>query len=132
MASLPKITYVPSAGGSTSFTLSQYPKYSEHWISKANHTVTDGGVVERHVFHQRFVYRLSFELLNSTDITAINTWWNDRAALGYSFTFFRFGLTDPGVTCIWQPSETEPQIAPMDENPSVWYSWTVEFWKVLT
>ena len=129
--SKPKITYTRADASEVSLTFSMFADYSWHWTSKAAHKVFDGGVVEKQRFHQRKVHRLSFEMLAQNEADWIRQWWNERAAAGNSFTFYRFSDSSPGVTCIWSPGETEPKVDNMDESP-IWWIWDVELWEVLS
>ncbi len=127
----PAITYTRADSYEVTKTFSQHPVYSWAWTSKANHVVTDGGIVEKQIFHQRKVHRLSFEMLQQDEADWVRQWWNERGANGYEFTFYRFGLNGAALTCIISPGETEPKVGNM-EGTVIWWTWDVEFWEVLT
>jgi hypothetical protein len=130
--SKPKITYTRAGGQEVSLTLSQYPiDYIERPRFKKVNTEYDSGVVEVDTFNNRLVIPVRFELLLQSEADWIMQWFEERAAAGNEFTWYRFSDTSPGLTCIWNPSDTTPDVAPMSDNPAYYFTFNAEFWEVI-
>ena len=130
--SKPKITYTRADTTPVSLTLSQYPiDYIERPRKKKVHNEYDAGVVETDVFNERLIIPVSFELLLQNEADWIMQWFSERGGAGFPFEWFRFSDTSPGLTMIWNPSDNVPDVAPMSDNPSVFFTFNAEFWEVI-
>lgn len=130
--SKPKIIYTRADTSPVSLTLSQFPiDYIERPRFKKVNTEYDSGVVEVDTFNNRLIIPVRFELLLQNEADWIMQWFTERAAAGHSFTWFRFSDTSPGLTMIWNPGDNRPDVAPMSENPSTYFTFSADFWEVI-
>ncbi len=128
----PKITYTRANDDEVTLTLSQYPiDYFESPKFKSVFTEYDSGVVEKDTFNNRLIIPVSFEMLKQNEADWIAQWFTERAAYGFPFTWFRFSETSPGLSMIWNPSDSSPNITPMSENPAVFFNFSAVFWEVI-
>jgi hypothetical protein len=119
--------------GPVTILLGQYPveyKVMERYKKVSN--TSDGGIVEVDTFHNRKIYYLRFEMLTTAIKDAIKTLWTVDGAIGVDFDWYLDSGAAKTADVIWNPSETEPQIEPNPDNPTQFWSWTVELWELLT
>ena len=130
--STPKITYTRANGDPVSRTFSQFPiDYIERPKFKKVFNEFDSGIVETDTFNNRLIIPVRFELLLQSEADWIMQWFEERAAAGNSFTWFRFSDSSPGLTMIWNPSDDTPDVSPMPENPAVFFTFNAIFWEVI-
>ena len=125
----PKFIYT---GSPTTVTIDQMPvgyKVLPRWKKITN--VTDGGIVETDKLHERDIYYLKFEMLTTTEKNNILTMWA-AVADGSDFDWYLDRDAAKTADVIWNPNEDEPQIEPDPDNPTEWWTWTVELWELIS
>jgi hypothetical protein len=124
----PKIIYT----GANTILLGQYPiNYKAIKRYKKVSNTTDGGIVETDSFHSRTIYYLRFELLTTAIKDSILALWAADGATGVDFDWYLDSGAGKTADVIWNPGEDEPQIEPMSENPTQFWTWNVELWELL-
>lgn len=125
----PKFVYT----GPTTVTIDSYPM---NYIVKPRYkkvaNVTDGGIVEVDTFHDRDIYTMRFELLTTTEKNNIITMFETVGAQGTDFDWYLDRDGSKTADVIWNPFEDEPSIEPDSDNPTVYWSWEVELWELIT
>jgi hypothetical protein len=124
----PKFIYT----GPTTVTIDQMPiGYKVTARHKKITNVTDGGIVETDLYHNRDIYYLRFEMLTTTEKNNILTMWASVAD-GSDFDWYLDRDAAKTADVIWNPNEDEPQIEPHPDNPTEFWNWTVELWELIT
>ncbi len=91
----------------------------------------DSGVTEVDTFHSRDIYTFRFELLSTTEKDNIITMFNAVAG-GADFDWYFDRDAAKTADVIWSPNETRPQITPDPDNPTQFWSWSIELWELIT